>query len=123
MTQRRWLARSAFVLLLAAAVVMIAFAGLGGLAMMVIGAIGACLLVAGAYLFLAHRGLLRWLASAVVILIPVAILVVFALHHLLWVGLVSVALLALACRRPAGADSGSRRGCRSARSRLPGARS
>jgi diacylglycerol kinase family enzyme len=96
MTQRRWLARSAFVLLLAAAVVMIAFAGRASVAMVVVGAIGACLLVAGAYWFLAHRGVVRWLASGVVIAVPLAVLAVFALHHLLWVGVVSVALVALA---------------------------
>lgn len=96
MTQRRWLARSAFVLLLAAAAVMIGFAGLGSVAMIAVGAVGACLLVAGAYWFLAHRGPLRWLAFAVVIVVPIAVLVVFAVNRLLWVGLVSVALVAAA---------------------------
>lgn len=96
MTQRRWLARSAFVLLLAAAAVMIGFAGLRSVAMIAVGAVGACLLVAGAYWFLAHRGLLRWLAFAVVIVVPIAVLVVFAVNRLLWVGLVSVALVAAA---------------------------
>ena len=92
----RWLARSAFVLMLAAVAVLIGFAELGGLVMIVIGVIGAVLVVTGVYLFLAHRGLLRWIAAAVVILTPVAILVLFALHNLIWVALVSVALLALA---------------------------
>jgi diacylglycerol kinase family enzyme len=92
MAQRRWLARSAFVLLLAAAAVMIGFAGLGSVAMVAVGAVGACLLVAGAYWFLAYRGLARWLAFAVVIVAPIAVLVVFATHNLLWVGLVAVAL-------------------------------
>jgi diacylglycerol kinase family enzyme len=92
----RWLARSAFVLVLAAVAVLIGFAELGGLVMIVIGVIGAVLVVTGVYLFLAHRGLLRWIAAAVVVLTPVAILVLFALHNLIWVALVSVALLALA---------------------------
>jgi diacylglycerol kinase family enzyme len=92
----RWLARSAFVLVLAAVAVLIGFAELGGLVMIVIGVIGAVLVVTGVYLFLAHRGLLRWIAAAVVILTPVAILVLFALHNLIWVALVSVVLLALA---------------------------
>ena len=95
MTRRRWLARSAFALLLAAAAVMIAFAGPASVAMVVVGAIGACLVV-GAYWFLAHRGVLRWIAFAVVIAAPIAVLVVFALHHLLWVGVVSVVLIAAA---------------------------
>ncbi len=92
----RWLARSAFVLMLAAVAVLTGFAELGGLIMIVVGVIGAVLVVTGVYLFLAHRGLLRWIAAAVVILTPVAILVLFALHNLIWVALVSVALLALA---------------------------
>jgi diacylglycerol kinase family enzyme len=92
----RWLARSAFVLVLAAVAVLIGFAELGGLVMIVIGVIGAVLVVTGIYLFLAHRGLLRWIAAAVVIITPVAILVLFALRNLIWVALVSVALLALA---------------------------
>jgi diacylglycerol kinase family enzyme len=92
----RWLARSAFALLAAAAAVLIGFAGLSSLAMVGIGAIGACLVLASAYVFLAHRGVLRWIALAVVVLTPVAMLVLFALHNLIWVALVSAALLVLA---------------------------
>ena len=108
----RWLARSAFALMLAAVVVLIGFAELGGAVVVVIGVIGACLLVAGAYMFLAHRGVLRWTGAAVVILTPVAMLVLFAIHHLIWVALVSTALLVLAvaaARRalaPVAADPG-----------------
>jgi len=92
----RWLARSAFALMLAAVAVLIGFGELGGLAMIVIGVIGAVLVVAGVYTFLAHRGVLRWIGAAVVVLTPVAILVLFALHHLIWVALVSIALIVLA---------------------------
>src|SRR5215470_6593325 len=92
----RWLARSAYALMLAAVAVLIGFARLAGLAMVVIGAIGACLVVAGAYLFLAHRGPVSWIALVVVILTPVALLVLFALHNLIWVAVISVALMALA---------------------------
>jgi diacylglycerol kinase family enzyme len=98
--------------MLAAVAVLIGFAELGGLVMIVVGVIGAILVVTGAYLFLAHRGLLRWIAAAVVILTPVAILVLFALHNLIWVALVSVALIVLAAgagRRaltPTASDSG-----------------
>lgn len=96
MTQRRWQARAALVLILAAAAVMIGFAGLASLAMVAVGAVGACLLLAGGYWFLAHRGLVRWLASGLVILAPIAVLVIFTLHHVLWVGIVALALVALA---------------------------
>lgn len=112
MTQRRWLARASFALLLAAAVVLVAFAGLSGLALVGIGAIGACLVVAGAYVFLAHHGVLRWLGAAVVVLTPLAMLVMFARYDLIWVALVSVVLVAAAigtarlALRPQEADPG-----------------
>ena len=92
----RWLARSAFVLMLAAVAVLIGFAELASLAMVAIGVVGACLVLAGAYEFLARRGVLRWLALGVAIATPIAILVLFALNNLIWVALVSVALMVLA---------------------------
>lgn len=92
----RWLARLSFVLMLAAVAVLIGFAELGGLIMFVIGVIGAVLVVGGVYVFLAHRGVLRWIAAVVVVLTPVAILVLFALHNLIWVAAVSIVLIVLA---------------------------
>ena len=92
----RWLARSAFVLMIAAAAVLIGFAELASLAMVVIGAIGACLMLGGAYSSSPAGGAAGGMAAAVVIATPIAILVVFALHSLIWVALVSVALMALA---------------------------
>ena len=92
----RWLARAAFALVLAAAADLIGFADLASLAMVAVGAAGACLMLAGGYVFLAHRGVLRWVAFAVVILAPAAVLAIFALHGLLWVALVAVALIVLA---------------------------
>src|SRR5215510_14731879 len=108
----RWLARLSFVLMLAAVAVLIGFAELGGLVMIVTGVIGAVLVVVGVYTFLTHRAVLRWIAAAVVVLTPIAILVLFALHNLIWVALVSGALIVLAAgaaRRaltPAAADPG-----------------
>jgi len=92
----RWLARASLLLVLAAAADMIGFANLASVAMVAVGAAGACLVVAGGYVFLAHRGVLRWLALAVVVVAPVTVLVIFVLHRLLWVALVAVALLVLA---------------------------
>jgi diacylglycerol kinase family enzyme len=92
----RWLARASFALMLAAAAVLIGFAELASLAMVITGVIGACLMLGGTYEFLARRGVLRWIAAAVVIVTPIAILVVFALHSLIWVALVSFALVVLA---------------------------
>jgi len=92
----RWLARAAFALVFASAVVLIGFADLASLTMVAVGAVAACLIVAGGYWFLAHRGAVRWTALGLVILVMVAVLVVFALHHLIWVAVVSVVLLVLA---------------------------
>lgn len=92
----RWFARATFLLVLAAAATLIGFAGLESLGMVIVGAVGACLMVAGGYMFLAHRGVLRLLGFAVVVLAPVAVLVIFALHNLIWVAVVSVGLVVLA---------------------------
>jgi diacylglycerol kinase family enzyme len=92
----RWLARAAFALMLAAVAVLVGFAGLSGVVTVVAGVIGACLVMAGAYVFLAHRGVLRWAGAAVAIASPVVLLVLFAVHNVIWVVLVSIALLVLA---------------------------
>jgi diacylglycerol kinase family enzyme len=92
----RWLARSSFVLLFAAAAVMIGFADLADLAMVAVGIVGACLVIVGAYWFLAHRGVVRWLAFGLVVAAPVAVLVIFTANGLLWVAVLSVVLLVLA---------------------------
>jgi len=80
--------------------------------MVAIGAVGAGLILANGYWFLARRGLVRWLAFGVVILVPIAVLVIFALNHVVWVGVVSLVLVALAigagrlALTPAAADPG-----------------
>jgi diacylglycerol kinase family enzyme len=108
----RWLARLSFLLVIASAAVLVGFAELASLAMVAIGAVAVCLQVAATYWFLAHRGVVRWIAFGLVILIPIAVLVLFALHHVIWVALVSIALLLLAvgaarlALKPAAADPG-----------------
>ncbi len=92
----RWLARAAFALMAASAAVVIGLADLAGLIMVAIGAVAVCLMVAGGYWFLSHRGVLRWLAFGLVIAVPIAVLVVFALNNVIWVALLSVVLLLLA---------------------------
>src|SRR6516225_4159581 len=95
----RWLARAAFVLMFASLAVLIAFPARhvrGALATVLIGVVAACLIAAGGYWYLAHRGVLRQLALGLVVLVPIAVLVVFAMRHVIWVAVVSVALLALA---------------------------
>jgi hypothetical protein len=96
MRNRRWLARAAFVLVLAAVVLLLAVAGWRSLAMIGLAAIGVCLVLAGGYWFLANRGVVRWLSFILVLAGPVLILVTFALHSLLWVAIVAVLLMLLA---------------------------
>jgi diacylglycerol kinase family enzyme len=111
----RWLARAAFVLMLASAAVLIGFPerhARGALVTVAIGAVAVGLLVGGGYWYLAHRGVVRQLALGLVVLVPVAVLVVFALRHVIWVAVVAVALLVLAvgaarlALAPAAADPG-----------------
>src|SRR5215471_11616504 len=111
----RWLARAAFVLMFAAAAVLIGFPerhARGALATVAIGVVAACLILAGGYWYLAHRGVLRQLALGLVVLVPIAVLVVFAWRHVLWVAVVAIVLLALAvgaarlALAPAAADPG-----------------
>ena len=93
---RRWLARAAFALVAAAVVLVLAVAGWRSLAMAGLAVIGVGAVLAGGYWFLAHRGVVRWLALILVIAAPVLIVVTFALHHLLWVAVLAVLLLAAA---------------------------
>ena len=93
---RRWLARAACGLVLAAVVLLLAVAGWRSLTLVGLAAIGVCLVLAGGYWFLANRGVIRWLSLILVIGAPVLILVTFALHSLLWVAIVAVLLMAAA---------------------------
>ena len=95
-TTRRWLARASFALMLAAVALVIAVAGWRSLALVALSVIGVCAVLAGAYWFLANRGVLRWIALVLMVAAPVLILVAFALHSLLWVALVAVALMVAA---------------------------
>jgi diacylglycerol kinase family enzyme len=96
MTSPRWLARASFALMIAAVILVLAAAGWRSLALVGLTVIAACAVLAGGYWFLANRGVLRWLALVLMIAAPVLILVVFALHHLLWVAIVAVALMVAA---------------------------
>jgi diacylglycerol kinase family enzyme len=94
---RSWLARSSFAAATAAVVLVLAVAGLrGGIGLLLAGTLGSAAGLAGAWWFLTHRGLWRWLAGAVVVLAPVAVAVVCMRHRLLWVAVVFVLLWAVA---------------------------
>ncbi|MGY1742984.1 MULTISPECIES: diacylglycerol/lipid kinase family protein [unclassified Blastococcus] len=96
MRARRWLARGALALAAAAVVLLLSFAGDGGLWLVLLTAGAAAVVVAAGYWFLLHRGPLRWLALALVVGVPVALLVVFAVGDLFLVAVAAAVLLAAA---------------------------
>jgi hypothetical protein len=93
---QRWLARLSFVLAGLAVVIVVIFAGLKSLAMVAMGVAAAVVSLAAAYVFLSRRGALRWLALAVFVLAPVAVIVVYAFRDLLWVAIAATAAWLLA---------------------------
>ena len=93
---QRWLARLSFVLVAAAIVILVLFAGLRSLAMLAVGGAAAVVSLAAAYFFLSRRGILRWLSLAVFVLAPIAVIVVFAFRGVLWVAIASAAAWLLA---------------------------
>jgi diacylglycerol kinase family enzyme len=87
-----WLARLSMVLVACAIAVVGIEAGLRSFGMLAVGLAAAVASLAALYLFLSRRGVLRWLSLVVFAAAPIAVIVVYALHSLLW-----VALLAAAC--------------------------
>ena len=93
---QRWLARLSFALAGLAIVIVLVFAGLKSVAMLGVGVAAAVVTLAAAYVFLSRRGVLRWLALAVFVLAPVAVIVVYAFRNLLWVAIAAAAAWLLA---------------------------
>jgi diacylglycerol kinase family enzyme len=93
---RRWLARLSFLLVAAAAAVLVVFGELRSIGLLAAGLVSVVVSLAGAFWFLAGRGIWRWISLAVVVLSPAAALIAFALAGLLWVAAVSAAAWALA---------------------------
>ncbi len=88
---QRWLARLAYLLALAAAVVLVV-AGVGEPGTLAIGIAGLGLTFAAVWWFLSQRGTRRWLAAAVAVLVPVGLVVAYVVFNRIWE---IVALLAL----------------------------
>jgi diacylglycerol kinase family enzyme len=86
-----WLARLSFVLAALAVVILVVFAELKSLAILAVGLAGAVVSVVGAFGFLSRRGVVRWFSLAVFIVVPIAVIVIFAFANLLWVAAVSAA--------------------------------
>jgi diacylglycerol kinase family enzyme len=90
---RRWLARASFALMLAAAGLLLGFAGWRSLTLVAFAAAAVCVLLAGAYWFLANRGPPRWAGLAAAALAPIAVVAGYVHAGLLWVAATSVALV------------------------------
>jgi diacylglycerol kinase family enzyme len=80
---QRWLARLAFALAAASIAVVLVVGVLAGLVLLMVAAAGAAVGLAGAWWFLTHRGLWRWIAGALVVLAPLAVVIMFAGHRLI----------------------------------------
>jgi diacylglycerol kinase family enzyme len=93
---RAWLARLSLVIAAASVTVLVVFAGLRSVAMLAVGLASAVVSLAAAFWFLAGRGVRRWLALALLVASPVAVIVVFVFAGLLWVALVSAGAWLLA---------------------------
>jgi diacylglycerol kinase family enzyme len=109
---QRWLARLAFAAAIAAVVVLLLEGALRSITALLLGFAGLAVGCAAAWWFLANRGVLRWLALAILVAAPVFVIVVYVVAGLLWEIALAVALAAAAVaagraalvsgRRPAG---------------------
>ena len=92
---QRWLARLALAAALAAVVVLVVSGALKSVTALLVGVAGLAVICAAAWWFLAHRGVVRWLAGVVLVAAPVAVIVVYIVAGLLW-EIVLAAVLAVA---------------------------
>ena len=79
-----------------AIVILVVFAQLKSLAMFGVGLAAAVGSVMAAYFFLSRRGVMRWLSLGAFALVPIAVIVVFAVGGVLWVAIVSAGIWLLA---------------------------
>jgi len=93
---QRWLARLSFVLAGLAIVILVVFAELKSLAMFAVGLVAAVVSVTAAYFVLSRRGIMRWLSLGVLVLVPIAVIAIFAVGGVLWVAIVSAVVWLLA---------------------------
>ena len=93
---QRWLARLAFAAAIAAVVVLVLFGGLKSIAALLVGFLGLAVACVAAWWFLAHRGIVRWLALVVLVAAPVSVIVAYVAAGLLWVVALSFVLAAAA---------------------------
>jgi len=90
---RMWWARASLALVVLAVVVLLVFADRRGVWLVLLTGVAVVVMVAAGFWFLQQRGVLRWLALALAVAAPVAVLVIFAVNRLLWVAVVAAGLL------------------------------
>src|SRR5688572_1509692 len=78
------------------AVVLLAFAGRRSARLVLLTAASVLVVGAAGFWFLLQRGVLRWLALALAVGAPLAVLVVFVVAQLLWVAVTAAGLLGAA---------------------------
>ena len=101
---QRWLARLAFLLAAAAiAVPLVAVGLLGSIVLLLVGTAGAAVTLAAAWLFLTHRGVVRWVAAGIAVAAPVAVALLFLGRGLIWVVVVYALLVSAAAAAGRGA--------------------
>jgi diacylglycerol kinase family enzyme len=93
---QRWLARLAFTAALAAVAVVLLSGVLKSITALLVGFAGLAIGCAAAWWFLSHRGVVRWVACAVLVAAPVAVIVAYVAAGLLWEIALSVVLAAAA---------------------------
>jgi diacylglycerol kinase family enzyme len=105
---RRWLARLAFAAAASAVLVLLLAGALKSVTALLLGFAGLAIACAAAWWFLANRGVLRWLAFAVLVAAPVFVIVVYVVAGLLWEVALAVALAAAAVAAGRAALTGGR---------------
>jgi diacylglycerol kinase family enzyme len=93
---QRWLARLAFAAAASAVLVLLLSGALKSVTALLLGFAGLAIACAAAWWFLANRGVLRWLAFAVLVAAPVFVIAVYVIAGLLWEVTLAVALAAAA---------------------------
>jgi len=88
---RPWLARLSFVLAVLAIAIVLAFADWRSVIMFAVGLVAAAISLTSAFFVLSRRGVVRWLALAVFVVTPLAVLAIYAFANLLWVAAVGAA--------------------------------
>ncbi|MFG3506820.1 diacylglycerol/lipid kinase family protein [Streptomyces sp. NPDC047821] len=93
---QRWSARASLGAVALAALLPLLAGGVGGVLLLLAGAAGMSVTVAGLWWALTRRGTARVAAAALAVAAPVAVITMFAAANLLWVVMVSLALWVIA---------------------------